>query len=906
MLAWTATGAVLANTAVVRYIPGTMTSSKDIRESFLSYFGERQHEVVPASSLVPQNDPTLMFVNAGMVPFKDVFTGQDKRAYTRATSSQKCIRISGKHNDLENVGPSARHHTFFEMLGNFSFGDYFKEEAIVYGWEYLTKVIGIDTSKLIVTVFGGEKDLPADTEAEDLWRKVSGLPGERLIRCGADENFWSMGDTGPCGPCSEIHYYFGEGEPDIKTFGQEPTEDGTGWVELWNLVFMQFNRDKQGALDPLPAPSIDTGMGLERIACVTQGALSNYDTDLLSPIVERMSEISGKKYGRSLAQDDVSMRVIADHARTAAFLIAEGIFPDRDAREYVLRRVMRRAIRHGHRLGIDKLFFGEAALLVTDIMGAHYPELTERRALIDEICQQEETRFRDTLKRGLDRLSSYKSSGSGTSQLPGKTAFELYDTYGFPLDLQEVIGREQGFDIDHAGFEAELERARERSRGSRMPEQAVEDVYRKLAATVDGGTVEFVGYDTQSASSDVLGVAGPAGVCDNLAAGQPGMLVTASTPFYGESGGQLGDSGVIRTDSGVFEVSDTQKPLDGLFVHLGKVTEGSVAPGQGAELTVDDDGRTATRRNHSATHLLHLALREVVGPHAMQKGSLVGADRLRFDYSAAKPLTTEQLARIEDLVNERVLRNEEVTTEVLSMDAAKERGAIGIFEEKYGDVVRMVRIADSLELCGGTHARRTGDIGAFKVLSDAGIAAGVRRIEAATGMNALAHTRRLETELTEAAALVKGAPLQAVEKVSRLLEQRKELQREIDGLKRKLLSGGAGDLTQNARTVGDITVLGAVVDIDDPKTLREMADKLRDQMSPAVVALGAATQDGKVVLVCTVSKDATDRYKAGKLIKDLAGVVGGGGGGRPDFAQAGGSDPSKLDAAMERLYELVS
>jgi alanyl-tRNA synthetase len=885
-----------------------MTSSSKIRDTFRNYFAKNGHEVVRSASVIPQNDPTLIFANAGMVQFKDVFTGQDTRPYKRATSSQKCIRISGKHNDLENVGVTARHHTFFEMLGNFSFGDYFKEQAIAYAWELFTRELGMSKDRLVVTVFKGESGLPADDEAAALWAKIAGLPSERILRLGAADNFWQMGDTGPCGPCSEIHYYFGDGKPDLATFGTEPGLDGRGWVELWNLVFMQFDRQKDGTLNKLPAPSIDTGAGLERVSCVLQNVVSNYDTDLLRPIVDRAAQIAGKRYGGTLEPDDVSLRVIADHARTTAILISEGVFPDRSEREYVLRRVMRRAIRHGHRLGIERLFLHECALVAADLLSGEYPELRDRRALIEEISQQEETRFRQTLKRGLDRLHSYawpkEPKASGERVLPGAIAFELYDTYGFPYDLQEVLGTEEGFRVDRVGFDRELEKARERSAGSMLGEAAVEGVYRAISAEVPA--VEFLGYDAEKADSEIVALVRDGARVQSLSAGEEGEIVTKQTPFYGESGGQVGDSGVVRADGAEFEVRDVQKPVAGLFVHKGKLRSGSLRLGQKVTLEVGQEQRAATRRNHSATHLLHLALRKVVGAHAVQKGSLVGPDRLRFDYSGSAALSGAQIEEIERLVNERVLWNAEVTTEVLPMAEAKQRGAIGIFEEKYGEVVRMLRIADSLELCGGTHVKRTGDIGSFKVLSEAGIAAGVRRIEAATGMNAVNYSIEVNRELGRVAELLKASPRDTYEKVDRLIAQRKELQREIEQLKRKLVSGGAGDLTANARKIGDVTVLGTTVDVADPGALRELADKLRDKLAPAVIVLGAKASDDKVVLVCTVSKDLTARFKAGALIKEVASIAGGSGGGRPDFAQAGGTQPEKLEAAVAKVYELVS
>ena len=885
-----------------------MTSSREIRQGFLDFFREKGHEVLPSGPLVPPNDPTLMFANAGMVQFKDVFTGKEKRGYTRAATSQKCIRISGKHNDLENVGVTARHHTFFEMLGNFSFGDYFKKDAIAYAWELLVGRWKLDPAKLVITVFGGEQGLPApaDDEAAAIWRDVSGFGDDRIFKLGAKDNFWMMGDTGPCGPCSEIHYWFADGAPDLSQFGAEPSPDGSGWVELWNNVFMQFERTSDGRLVALPAPSIDTGMGLERVSCVLQGVRSNYDTDLLRPLVDLAAKISGKKYGGTLAPDDVSMRVIADHTRTAAFLIAEGISPDRDGRAYVLRRVMRRAIRHAHRLGIERLFLHEVALEVCDRMGDAYPALREGRAMIESSVREEEDRFRRTLKRGLDLLeqnTEWREEG-GKRVLPGRVAFVLYDTHGFPLDLQDVIGAEQGFGVDHAGFDSELEAARTRSSGSKVGEEAVSQVFQSIA---QAAKTTFVGYERERAESTIGVIVKGGARVERLAEGEEGELVVALTPFYAESGGQVGDRGEIRTASGTFRVEDTHKPVDGLSVHRGRVVKGAVAVGDKADLEVDHALRAATRRNHSATHLLHWALRTVVGPHAMQKGSLVGPDRLRFDYSGARPLTGEELARIEDLVNAKVLANASIETDVLPMDEAKKRGAIGIFEEKYGDVVRMLTMTrDSIELCGGTHASRTGDIGLFKILSETGIAAGVRRVEAATGTNALGYVRELEGELERTAALVKGAPRKVHDKVERLVVQQKELQREIEALQRKLVSGGTTDLTAGAREVGGVKLLGAVVDLGDAGALRELADKLKDKLAPAVVLLGGIAKDGKAILVCSVSKELTDRFQAGKIVKDAAAVVGGGGGGRPDFAQAGGPDATKLADAVARVYTIVA
>jgi alanyl-tRNA synthetase len=883
-----------------------MKTSAQVRAAFLDYFAKQGHTVVPSGSLIPPNDPTLMFANAGMVQFKDVFTGREKRDYKRAASSQKCMRVSGKHNDLENVGVTARHHTLFEMLGNFSFGDYFKEASIGFGWEFLTKVLGLDQSRIVVTYFGGEGKLPPDEEARLLWKKIAGLPDDRIQPFGAKDNFWSMGDTGPCGPSSEIFYYFGDDAPDPKKMSEEPPLDGRGWMEIWNHVFMQFERDKSGTLTPLPAPSIDTGMGLERVCCAAQGVTSNYDTDLLRPIVDLASEIANKPYRQSAAPDDVSMRVIADHARATAFLISEGVFPDRDGRPYVLRRVMRRAIRHGHRLGIDELFLHKAALRVVDLMGQVYPELVERRALIEDVTKQEEDRFRRTLGRGLGIIaenSSWEQASDGTKLLPGAVAFKLYDTYGFPLDLQQVIGEEQGFAIDQSGFEREMEGARERSAGSKVGEKGTERIYHQLAEKL--GKTQFIGYESETSNGQLSALIREGARVDALHEGEEGELIAVATPFYAESGGQVGDRGVISTADGVFEVSDTVKPVDGLWVHRGRVKSGTIKVGD-ASLVVDPALRAATRRNHSATHLLHLGLRTVLGEQAMQKGSLVGPDRLRFDYAGTRPLTAAEIAHIEDIVNERVLANYEVTTHVLPMAEAKARGAIGIFEEKYGAEVRMLTVApDSIELCGGTHVARSGDIGMFKIVSEGGLAAGVRRIEAATGMNALAHVRKLERELVHAGEKLKAGPLQVGDAVERMIASTQKLKKELEEVKQKLLSGGSVDLASKAQDRGELRVLGAVVDLPDADAMRGYADQLKDKLAPAVIVLGSAQAKGKVSIVCAVSKELTKRFQAGNIVKQCAALVGGSGGGRPDFAMAGGTQADKLEDAVQLVYTLV-
>ena len=884
-----------------------MKTSAQVRRAFLEYFRQQGHEIVASGSLIPANDPTLMFANAGMVQFKDVFTGREKRPYVRAASSQKCMRVSGKHNDLENVGVTARHHTLFEMLGNFSFGDYFKAESIRYGWAFLTEVLGLKKERICVTYFAGEAGLPADEEARAIWKEVSGLSDDRIIPLGAKDNFWSMGDTGPCGPSSEIFYYFGDDQADPKKMSEEQAPDGTGWMEIWNHVFMQFERAGDGTLTPLPAPSIDTGMGLERVCCAVQGVRSNYDTDLLRPIVELASEIAKKPYGASLLPDDISMRVIADHARATAFLISEGVFPDREGRPYVLRRVMRRAIRHGHRLGISEPFLHRAALCVVDLMGEHYPELRERRALIEDVTRQEEERFRRTLDRGLAIIADNREwdASSGHKLLPGSIAFKLYDTYGFPLDLQQVIGDEQGFAIDQVGFERAMEAARERSAGSKLAEKGIDRIYHQLVEQV--GKTEFVGYELETATGRVVGLLRSGARVEALHKGEEGELISALTPFYAESGGQTGDKGIISTSEGVFEVLDTVKPVDGLFVHRGRVTHGTVKLGTEAALAVDAALRAATKRNHSATHLLHLGLRTVLGEQAMQKGSLVGPDRLRFDYSGTRALTTLELEHIENIVNERILANYKATLQVLPMAEAKARGAIGIFEEKYGAEVRMLTLSpDSIELCGGTHVSRTGDIGLFKILSESGLAAGVRRIEAATGMNVMTHLRRSEAELASVAEKLKTAPLQAAEAVDRLLAAQRQQKRELDQVKQQLLSGSSADVASKAVDRGDFRVLGAVVDLPDQDAMRSYADQLKDKLQPAVVVLGSNAQKGKVSIVCAVSKELTKRFPAGGIVKQCAALVGGSGGGRPDFAQAGGTDASKLEEAVQLVYSLVT
>ncbi|MEZ4372017.1 MAG: alanine--tRNA ligase [Polyangiaceae bacterium] len=888
-------------------------TASDIRKAFLDFFAAREHRVVESGPLVPPNDPSLMFANAGMVQFKDLFTGKEARDYTRATSAQKCIRISGKHNDLEAVGPSPRHHTFFEMLGNFSFGDYFKEEAIVYAWEFLTGTLGLPKDRLVCTYFGGEDGIPADTEARDLWKKLTGFGDDRVIGLGKADNFWQAGDTGPCGPSSEIHIYQGgSGDIDFGSFGDEQTPEGVGWMELWNLVFMQYDRpSKDAELQPLPKPSIDTGAGLERLACVLQGKTNNYDIDLLRELVECAAQISGKPYGHTMAPDDVSMRVIADHSRLTAFLISEGILPDRDGRPYVLRRVMRRAIRHGHRLGIEQPFLHQVALKVAELMGEQYPQLNERRDLIASVAEQEEVRFRRTIQRGLGLLDERFAALDDAEQktLAGDDAFKLYDTFGFPLDLTEVICAERGYEVDKQGYEAALQKAKEQSQWAGQ-EKAITDVYRDAASKLPEGGVRFTGYERTEERSKLLAILKDGELLEQLegSALEGVELVVSSTPFYAESGGQAGDSGVIVAEGVRFVVHDTQRPISGLVVHKGTLEQGSLKLGDELDLQVDSAKRDATRKNHSATHLLHLALRRVLGEHAQQKGSLVGPDRLRFDFTHGEPLTLQQIREIEDLVNERVQWSAPIQTEVLSMEQAKERGAMMIFEEKYGDTVRLLSIADSLELCGGTHAKNTGDVGLFKILSESGVAAGVRRIEAATGMNAVAHVRAVEDQLSRAAKVAKSGGGDLAEKIERILAHDKQLEKKIEELQRKLMegggSGGMDALLASARDVGGAKVLSVQTEITDRGALRELAEKLRDRLGDSVVLVGSAAE-GKAQLVLTVSKSLTSRFQAGNLIKSVAEKVGGSGGGRPDMAQAGGTDVTQLGAAIESLYSVV-
>jgi alanyl-tRNA synthetase len=900
-------------------------TAAEIRELFLRFFEERGHRRVSSSSLVPQNDPTLLFTNAGMVQFKDVFTGREKRDYTRATTAQKCVRAGGKHNDLENVGFTARHHTFFEMLGNFSFGDYFKKDAIAWGWEFVTgeRWLGLPKDRLAATVFAGEGTLPWDEEAYGLW-KAQGVPEERIHKLGAKDNFWAMGDTGPCGPCSEIHFFQGNDIPCAEEKAGRRCEgvacDCDRWLEIWNLVFMQFERSADGGLTPLPKPSIDTGAGLERMASVAQGRRSNYDTDLFQSIIAAIGKLAGKAYGKD-DEDSVSMRVIADHARATTFLVGDGVLPSNEGRGYVLRRIMRRAIRHGKRLGLERPFLADVCRAVIAEMGDAYPETRENEPFITKVAQQEEESFRRTLDKGLaileaemrklvapDQVAMGKPATPPPAKgarpvIDGKIAFQLYDTFGFPLDLTRVIAAERGFDVDEAGFDRNMAEQRARSEWKGSGEQAVGDLHKAIAT--DLGEVKFLGYEVTRATAEVKALLANGARVAKAKKGDRVEVVTAATPFYGESGGQVGDVGTISGPGGLaVKVEDAQRPVPGLISHVGVVLEGEIAVGDRVELAVDEARRDLIRANHSATHLLQFALREILGEHVKQAGSVVAPDYLRFDFSHFQPLAAEELRRIERRVNDLVRENAETETAVLELEKARQAGAMMIFGEKYGDVVRVVRIGPSKELCGGTHVRRTGDIAFFKIDSEESIAAGVRRIVALTGPKAVLATQREREELEHAAALLKSGALEVAQKIEQTQRRVKELERALDEAKSKVATAQSGDLAAQAKDVGGAKVLAVRVQ-GDGKTLRELADKLRDRLGKGVVALGAE-QDGKAILLVAVTKDLTGKVKAGDLVKEAAKLVGGSGGGKPDMAQAGGSDPAGLEKALARVSELVA
>ena len=862
--------------------------SSQLRTRFLEYFRRNGHAIVASSSLVPGNDPTLLFTNAGMVQFKDVFLGNDVRPYVRAVSSQRCVRAGGKHNDLENVGYTTRHHTFFEMLGNFSFGDYFKRDAIRFAWQFVTGELGLPMDRLWVTVF------ETDDEAFDLWVSEAGVPRERIKRLGAASNFWAMGDSGPCGPCSEIFYDHGPGIAGGPP--GSPEEDGDRYVEIWNLVFMQYQRAADGTMTPLPKPSVDTGMGLERISAVMQGVHSNYDIDLFKAIIATAARVTG-----ATDLGSPSLRVIADHIRACSFLIVDGVLPSNEGRGYVLRRIIRRAIRHGYKLGQTRPFFHELVGVLVAQMGAVYPELAAGAAHVARVLAQEEARFAETLASGMTMLETAIAGLGGGRTIPGEAVFKLYDTYGFPLDLTADIARERGLGIDEAGFDAAMAAQRERGRAaSRFGVDLRESV--QLAQRT-----EFTGYDTLSGESAIVALLDEAGAnVATLAQGARGRVVLEHTPFYAESGGQVGDSGTLAGDAGDFEVEGTQKLRDA-HAHAGMVTRGTLAVGDRLKTAVDAAKRAATARNHSATHLLHAGLRRILGSHVQQKGSLVEPERLRFDFSHFVPLSAVEVERVEALVNEQILANHEAVTRTMAYDAAVASGAVALFGEKYGDSVRVLSLGSfSTELCGGTHVHRTGDIGLLKIVSEGGVAAGVRRIEAVTGAGALAYLNLGEHYLAEIGRLVRGGREESVAKVNALLERARRLEKEIEQLKGRLASGKAIDLAAGAVDVGDVKVVATRLDGLDAKALRAAVDQLKSKLGRAVIVLGAADAEGKVTLVAGVTADLLKRVTAGELVAAAAAKVGGKGGGRPDFAQAGGSDASQLEAALALVAPLVA
>jgi len=874
-------------------------NSNEVRSKFLEYFRDQGHTVVASSPLVPGNDPTLLFTNAGMVQFKDVFTGQDKRPYTRAVSSQKCVRAGGKHNDLENVGYTARHHTFFEMLGNFSFGDYFKHDAIRYAWEFITSPqwLGIDRSRLLVTVYHD------DQQAYDIWHTEIGVPAERIVRIGdnkgaryASDNFWAMGDTGPCGPCTEIFY---DHDPDGSKgiYGGppgSPEEDGDRWIEIWNVVFMQFERSADGTMTPLPAPSVDTGMGLERISALMQGSNDNYQTDTFRHLVTAVAKIAGQQ-----PYENASQKVIADHIRAASFLIADGVLPSNEGRGYVLRRIMRRAIRHGYKLGITEAFFFKLVAPLIEVMGAAYPQLVEKRAQIEKAIRGEEESFAITLDKGMKLLDEAIAKISD-KQIPGEVVFKLYDTYGFPFDLTADIARERELTLDEAGYEREMNAQRERAR-------AASSFKTGAGVSYDGADTCFIGYESLQGKAKVLALYRDGAAVDQLNAGDQGIVVLDNTPFYAESGGQVGDRGSLTPHASpltphVFEVADTQKIKGSVFGHHGQLKSGALKVGDAVDAKVSESARRATMRNHSATHLMHKALRDVLGEHVAQKGSLVNEQRTRFDFSHTQAVTPAEIAEIERRVNIAILDNVAVDSAVMSYDDAIASGAMALFGEKYGDEVRVLAMGDySTELCGGTHVSRTGDIGLFKIVSEGGVAAGVRRVEAITGENALQYLRDTEGTLKRAADLLRAGPDELSNKIEQLQDRARQLERELAALKSKMAASAGGDLAGQARDVKGVKVLSARLEGVDGGALRDLLDQLKNKLGSAVIVLGTSAGD-KVSLIAGVTADLTKAHKAGEIVNFVAQQVGGKGGGRPDMAQAGGTQPQNLAAALDSVY----
>ncbi|WP_163271375.1 alanine--tRNA ligase [Chelativorans alearense] len=881
-----------------------MSGVNDIRSTFLDYFGKNGHEIVASGPLVPRNDPTLMFTNAGMVQFKNVFTGLETRPYSRAVTAQKCVRAGGKHNDLDNVGYTARHHTFFEMLGNFSFGDYFKDVAIELAWNLITKEFGLDPKRLLVTVYH------TDDEAAGHWKKIAGLADDRIIRIPTSDNFWAMGDTGPCGPCSEIFYDHGEEIPGGPP--GSPDEDGDRFIEIWNLVFMQFEQVTPEERVDLPRPSIDTGMGLERVAAVLQGVHDNYEIDLFKALIHASEEATGvAAEGRQHA----SHKVIADHLRAVSFLIADGVLPSNEGRGYVLRRIMRRAMRHAQLLGAEEPLMWRLVPALVREMGQAYPELSRGEALIAETLKLEETRFRKTLARGLNLLSDATEGMGEGARLDGETAFKLYDTYGFPLDLTQDALRQRGISVDLDGFDAAMERqkAEARANWAGSGDMAAEAVW--FLVKDKAGATDFLGYETEEAEGIVAALVKDGAIVEEARQGEDVAIVTNQTPFYGESGGQVGDTGVIEGEGFTVAVNDTQKKGEGLLVHFGKVTKGAVKTGEEVSLRVDHERRTRIRANHSATHLVHEALREVLGTHVAQKGSLVAPDRLRFDFSHPKPIAGEELSHIEDIANGIVLQNAPVVTRLMAVDDAIAEGAMALFGEKYGDEVRVVSMGTamdgekagktySLELCGGTHVAATGDIGLVHIVDEGAVAAGVRRIEALTGAAARRHLDEQERRLKAAAAVLKVSPSDVVPRLETLVEERRKLERELSEARRKLALGGgsAGEGAGDRQDVGGVGFMGRVVDGISPKDLKPLADEGKRSLGSGVVVFVGTSEEGKASVVVGVTDDLTDRFSAIDLVRVASAAIGGkGGGGRPDMAQAGGPDGANAAAAVEAV-----
>lgn len=862
-----------------------MKTTNEIRQSFLDYFQSKGHEIVPSSSLVPSNDPTLLFTNAGMVQFKDVFLGREKRDYNRATSSQRCVRAGGKHNDLENVGYTARHHTFFEMLGNFSFGDYFKKEAIAFAWEYLTDVLKIPESRLWITVFED------DDEAADIWLKEIGVSPERFSRCGADDNFWSMGDTGPCGPCSEIFFDHGEDVPGGPPGSDEADLDR--YVEIWNLVFTQYDRDTSGILKPIPHPSVDTGMGLERITAVMQEVHNNFEIDLFENLIRGIQTQVGNENINL-----TSSRVVADHIRSCSFLIADGVIPSNEGRGYVLRRIIRRAIRHGNKLGFTTTFFHKLVDVLDELMGEAYPELRQSKSQIQNVLLKEEERFAETLEQGLKVLDDVTQKLNG-SIIPGEDVFRLYDTYGFPVDLTADIARERDLEVDMDGFNRAMSEQRNRARAASKFDVGVS------VETDDSLVSAFTGYDRLKQKTTVIALYQDGRNVKTLNQGDIGGVILLETPFYAQSGGQVGDKGELFTSDVFFEVEDTKKQGQS-HIHLGVLRTGSLKVGDVVSASVDQARRAAIMRNHSATHLLHAALRQILGEHVLQKGSLVADDRLRFDFSHNEPVTKDELVQIERLVNARILANEETRVQIMALEKAKASGAMSLFGEKYDDTVRVLNIAGefSTELCGGTHVERAGDIGLFKIISESGTASGVRRIEAVSGMGALDWIESAEDKLHRMSELLKTDMESVDSKLSLQLDKTKKLEKDLEQLKGKLASSAGSDMMDEAIDIDGLKVVAKSLDGADAKTLRDTVDQLKNKLGTAAIVL-ATVKESKVSLIAGVTADSTDRLKAGELVNFVAQQVGGKGGGRPDMAQAGGNDPSKLEEVLQNVPDWI-